>query len=184
MSHKQASTRTLGSTVTGSVFEHAFVPPQSIAWSPSLPATNQGDVVLAPNTTRTLAPGSFFRVTVNAGAVLTLGSGVYFLDSLTLEPSSRVVLQGQVELLVRSSLIDRGTFSDAGGAFPALLLGYFGTTAASIEAPFTGTLIAPNGLLRLANVGSARHRGVFFGKQVEVQAGVNVDFVAPAAFGP
>jgi hypothetical protein len=174
--------RQLGSIVSGSTFEHAFVPQPSIAWSPSFPATNRGAVVLNPDSARTIVPGAYAQVSVASRYTLTLASGIYYFDSLVLEPSSRVVLQGQVVIYVRSALTDRGTFSDASGAFPELLIGYFGGTAASIEAPFSGTLLAPNALLRLANVPGFAYRGVFFGKQVELQTSVTVEFVAPAVF--
>jgi len=174
--------RQLGSVVTGAIFEHSFVPPQPLTWAPSFPATNSGSVLLNPDTTRSLTAGSYFQVSVASRATLTLASGIYYFDSLSLEPSSKVVLQGQVVIYIRSGLTDRGAFSSESGGFPELLIGYFGTSAASIEAPFTGTLIAPNALLRLANVPGSAHRGVFFGKQVEVQTSATVEYVAPSAF--
>lgn len=174
--------RQLGSTVSGATFERAFVPQPSIAWAPSFPATNHGAVVLDPDSARAIAPGAYAQVSVASRSTLTLASGIYYFDSLDLEPSARVVLQGQVVIYVRTALTDRGAFRGSGGAFPRLLIGYFGTAAASIEAPFTGTLIAPNALLRLANVPGVAHRGVFFGKQVELQTSVTVEFVAPAVF--
>ena len=176
------STRQLGSTVSGSIFEHAFVPSQSLGWSPTFPAASGGSVVLNPDATRSLSAGSYQQVSVASRATLTLSSGVYYFDSLTIEPSAKVLLQGQVVIYVRTSLAVRAPISATNGGFPELMIGYFGTLAASIEAPFSGTLITPNALLRLANVPNASHRGVFFGKQVEVQASAKVEYVAPSAF--
>jgi len=177
-----STTRQLGSTVTGTTFEHSFVPPQPLAWSPTFPAATGGSVVLNPDTTRSLTAGSYDQVSVASRATLTLASGIYYFDSLTLEPTAKVSLQGQVAIYVRTGLTVRAAFSATSGGFPELLIGYFGTLPASIEAPFTGTLITPNALLRLANVPGASHRGVFFGKQVEVQTSATVEYVAPSAF--
>jgi hypothetical protein len=54
-----------------------------------------------------------------------------------------------------------------------------GTTALPIEAPFKGTIFAPNTLVRLASV---THTGSFIGKQVELGAGVSHNLFG-TAFG-
>jgi hypothetical protein len=49
-----------------------------------------------------------------------------------------------------------------------------GTEATVVEAPYRGTILAPNATLTLATVGSAGFRGVYQARDIEVRPDVVV----------
>ena len=106
-----------------------------------------GDIIVPRNATQTASPGSYGRLSVDQGATLTLAPGDYYLERLVLEPTSRLVLDqaaGAIRLFVKIELTHRGTFATlpAGGN---TFIHYVGTQAGFLEAPFTGTVLAPQG---------------------------------------
>jgi hypothetical protein len=136
-------------------------------------------VTLAVNEQRAIAPGSHGAVTMNTASVLFLRSGDYYFTSLDVQPQSVLVLDdsaGPVRIYVKSSLIFRGSAQNSLGAAPDFLLAYMGTTAATIESAFDGTIVAPNAQLTL---GSVAHSGAFYAKELVVQAGAKVTYVTP-----
>jgi cysteine-rich repeat protein len=174
-----------GAVVEESIFENSFVPEHNLDFNVSF--TGGPDVVVEPNQSHDAAPGSFAAISVRSGASLNLVSGVYFFNSLTMEPGSKIRLdqsEGTVVVYIQSSLVVRGTMEDVDGEFPNAFFVYLGTADAPIEAPFKGSLIAPNGKIILGTAGKIAHRGVFFGKKVELQADAQVDYVKPAAAAP
>ena len=56
----------------------------------------------------------------------------------------------------------------------------------TVEAPFTGTLVAPDAPINLATVGAPGHTGAFYGKDVTVQPDntiVHFPFSGPPSLG-
>lgn len=179
-----------GTTVTGTITQNALLTPQNVfSWTVSLPQQNAGDVILPPDATTLLAPGSYANVTVNSRAKLQLSAGVYYVNALDVESSGSLVLNkinGAVIIYVRNTLIYRGQIIDAGGPEGDFLLVYLGATSASLEQPFTGTVVAPNASLTLATT-TVGHRGTFFAHDIEVHQAttvVAVPFNWTRLFGP
>jgi hypothetical protein len=172
-----------GAQVSGGIYQQTYVPSHALAWNVTFITPTQGNVFVSPDTTRVLVPGAYGSVSAHSGAVLKLSTGTYYFDSLGLEPQAVIELDqaaGPVSIYVKSQLTFRGSARGTGGATPALIVGYFGTGTAQLEASFTGTVIAPNGTLRLATT-PAGHRGVFFGKKVVVEANTQVTYLAPTS---
>jgi hypothetical protein len=161
------------------------VPTQPLAWSVTFANTTQGSVSVGPDATRALSPESYAAVTVQSRVVLKLRTGVCYFDSLTFEPQATLQLDqtaGRVTIYVKSVLTFRGDLRSSTGAMPALFVGYFGTGTALLESAFTGTVVAPNGTIRLGTT-SAGHNGVFFGKRVTVDANTRVTYLASVGVG-
>jgi hypothetical protein len=130
-----------------------------------------------PDRTIAAAPGRYGSITIDARSTLDVRSGTYYFDSLRFEPTSRLRLThgaGPVVIYVRDTFVFRGAVVAADGSPPQLLLGYFGTAVAPIEAAFAGTVIAPSGGIRLAGTEGTEYRGRFLGKTVEIAAGTRV----------
>jgi|GEM_PF-3292442 len=149
-----------------------------LRYSVQFPTAKSG-LSLEPDRTATLSPGAYTSLIVKSRSVVRLGSGKYFMDQLQLEPQAVLELNtsaGPVILNVRQSLNFKGTIKNSGGA-GSFFLSYFGTAATSIEAPFNGTIVAPNAILRLAPVGSPGHRGSFYAKAIDAaEARANIIF--------
>ena len=127
-----------------------------------------------------LLPGYYGDVSIKSRSILNLKSGTYYFKSLNVEPGSELLLDqqdGPIVLYVESSITFRGIIASKQGAFPRLVMGFLGTSTATIEAPFQGILIAPQGEIRLATVTGTGHRGRFYAKKIEVQAGNQVTLV-------
>jgi len=119
-----------------------------------------------------LDPGAFGAVHLMPGANLNLRAGTYFMESLFLEPGTTVHLDtaaGPIFLYVRSGFTYRGVFIDSQGEHDNLLVGYFGTDVAWIEAPFSGTLVAPRARAEFKSLnGVGSHQGAVFAKEIRL----------------
>ena len=139
----------------------------------TFPTTNQGPVTLQPDTTQTLAPGSYTSVTIFSRSHLTLSAGTYFMTSLDLEPQAHLNLDqsaGPVLIYVRNSVIDRGQIASIAGTPGGFVLGYAGTQGLFIQTPFlAGTLIAPNAKVTITSLGASAFTGELFAHDIEVQ---------------
>jgi hypothetical protein len=62
----------------------------------------------------------------------------------------------------------RASFVDAVRPGADVLVQYLGTSELFIQAPFHGTLAAPNALVNLQTVAAPGHSGVFLTKSIEV----------------
>jgi hypothetical protein len=159
----------------------AQTPPSVLSWTVTYPAATVNNVFLSPNQTDSRGPGRYGSVTVQSGAKLTLATGSYFLDSLDLEPSSKLIFNqdaGPVLIYVRNAPILRGGFATTSGVAPDPLLGYLGTAEAVVEMPFVGTFVAPSAKLTLHTV-TGGYTGAFFGKSLDVGPNMTVTFRAP-----
>jgi hypothetical protein len=145
------------------------------SWTVNFPGSSAGNVNLAPGAQRTLAPGGYDAVTLNAGATLRLSSGTYFFQSLDVEPQARISLTATptapVFIYVVGNIMYRGTIVTGSGQTPNLLLGALTNQPIFIESPFTGTLVAPNASVTVRATGDV---GAFFAKSLEIGAGVTI----------
>ena len=131
-----------------------------------------GDVSLEPDQTRPpLAPGSYHAVTAKTRAVLPLAAGTFFFDSLDIEPLATLnVSAGPVFIYVATSLLLKGNIQ-AGQQDQKFFIGFFGTSQVSLESAFTGTIVAPNAMLRFAPLnGAGSFTGQFFARDINVEA--------------
>jgi len=170
-----------GVQVGGGVTSKAAVRLPTLALNVTFPTKNQGPVSLDPGKTATITPGAYTDVSIKSRAALTLnGGGVYYFNSLDLEPQSVVTLSSggsPVILYVRQSLIFRGQFTVPGGGAPNLFIGVVGQTMVSLEAPFTGTVVVPNGTLQLATVPKPGFTGAFFAGNLVVQPDNTINLI-------
>lgn len=145
---------------------------------PSFPTISQSfgsttAVTVPVNGSRTLAPGQYGPVTVFSGGRLVLSAGTYAFTSLDLEPSATLVTPSSsaetARVFVRDSVIYRGRTATSSGTLAPLFLGYTGANAVTIEAVYTGTIVAPSATLTLQSLnGSGVYTGEFFARQVNV----------------
>jgi hypothetical protein len=167
-----------GATISGPVTQFASFALPTIALSVTFPPVGPA-VDVAPGTSHTLSPGSYGAVEVDLAATLTLSTGTYYFDSLNLQPGGKISLAqsaGPVVVYVHTSVVSLGgTVVDSAGGQPQLLLGYTGILPVLLTSPFRGTIIAPNGKVTLGG-GPCTHQGVFLAHDIEVQAGVTVQY--------
>lgn len=166
------ATQATGATVTGSLNTNVSLELESTKWTPSLPTGNSGDVQLEPNEIQQIGPAAYGQVVVKMGATLRLQSGVFLLDRLLIEPSAKLeLLSGEPTVLyVKNELIFRGSVvnaTDPDATRVQLLVVPIGTAGAVVEAPFKGTIFAPNGPVTLSG---GTHHGAFFGQDFELAA--------------
>jgi hypothetical protein len=166
--------------ITGSV--NTGVPvslPDLTSFNVTFPPSDQGNVTVPPDQTISLTAGSYHRLTVNSRATVNLVGSTFFFDSIDLEPQSVVVLDDATSasfLYVRSGIIYRGTLREPQNVRGNVLLGYFGTSTASLESSFVGTFVAPRAKIDLASI-TAGHTGAFLGLDVEVHPDTTVTFL-------
>jgi DNA-binding protein YbaB len=157
--------------ITGPVLENAAVILPELLVNVAFTGTPLPAINLEPNTQATAAPGYYAGITVKSGSTLTFtATGVYRCNSFQLEPQSRVIIRsgGPTYIYARDTFIYRGRIDDQQGGFPNLLVGHFGTSQTTVEAPFRGTIVSPTAKIQLATVGTAGHSGAFHGMNVEV----------------
>jgi hypothetical protein len=161
-------TQQTGVVITGTVTHQAVGTDSSRNVTVTFP-TSAAPIVLQSGQSRTLAPGSYGNVTVNGGATLSLSAGTYLFTSLDTEPSSTLRLNesaGTVFIYVQNTLLFKGIESQTGGD-GNVFVGVFGSQAVSLQAPFRGTLVAPNAEVDLTSQ-TAGFAGTFIGATVEV----------------
>jgi len=158
-----------------------LVPSTTLQWTVTLPPSGPA-VSIAPGQSGSRGPGAYGAVQVFSGSTLTLSTGTYFVDTLLLEPQSRVVLNqtsGPVVIYVRTTLQLRGELrASTAGAAPDLLIVYVGGADTAAEVPFSGTIVAPSARLFLGSV-TPGHTGAFFAKNIEVGPHTKVTFRPP-----
>jgi hypothetical protein len=174
----QNNTVVTGGIQTG----QSLSPATNIGWSAVPPGPQTTLAGLEPGQSVSLAPGSYSQLTVKSSAQVTLQSGTYSFTGFDIEPQGSIVLTGSGPVLVYTSgnVIYRGTTS-VGPGVPPLFLVYTGSNSLAIEAPYTGTIVAPNASLQLASSGATLHRGAFFAANINVAAGAIVEHL-PVSF--
>jgi hypothetical protein len=168
-------TRQNGVVVTGPVTQNAQVALPNLGACTSQFVTGLADVSLEPDQTLSLAPGAYGRVSVKSRARLILDAGTYRFQSLVLEPQAvvQVATGGATIVFVQSGLTHRGSFLNASGQLAPVLIAHFGTSAASIEGPFRGAIVAPNGRVDLYTR-SEGYSGVFFARDLELHPNMTI----------
>jgi len=154
----------------------------NLAWNVSVPGPNLGQVSLEPDTAKDIAPGRYGVGRVKSRSSLTLHSGDYYFDTLTVEPQGKLLIddaKGPVRVYLGNSLTYRGEIHPASFGIPRLLVGVRGTGGVVIEAPFTGVVAASQSEIRLQASTPDGHRGVFFGRTVTLGPDT---VIAPYAF--
>ncbi|MES1188545.1 MAG: collagen-binding domain-containing protein [Myxococcales bacterium] len=173
-----------GVVITGSVTTNeTFTPPTTLTFSVAFPGGATID--LQKNQQRALNPGAYASVSVKSGAKLSLSAGKYRLTSLSTEPGSTLAVDtrgGPVFVYTESDLTLKGGVSYTGDD-ASLLFVQAGISTVNLEAPFTGSVLAPKAAVRLAPVTGPGFRGSFFGKGVSVEAGTKVTLLPFAHWG-
>lgn len=128
-------------------------------------------------TTVPLTPGGYHTVDVKTGRILRLSAGEYFLDNLTIEPGAFLAIDGSAGpvyvYILDGGFTFRGQMRDLFTTTPPLSFASFTimtTGSVSVEAPFTGTIIAL-GSLSLRSNPPAGYIGQYFGRDVTLFEG-------------
>jgi hypothetical protein len=157
--------------IDGAIAQHAPVLPVPLTgFGADFPSSNNGNVSPEPDRSQTLASGAYADVSIKSRSTLYLTSGVYSFRSLSLEPQATLSIDtsaGPIFIYVETGFTFRGAVATRAGSAADLLIAVFGSGTIPIEAPFTGTIVAPNAKLNLASV-SGGHTGSFFGLDVEI----------------
>jgi hypothetical protein len=160
-----------------------LAPARVVSWKISYGEMAGAAVAVSLGSSRALVPGQYGSVDVPAGGTLTLQSGSYQLDSLSLDPAARIQLNqgdGPVSIYVRGALRFDGVVASTSGRKPDLMLVYLGASDLAIESPFTGTLIATQAKVTVRSP-SPGFSGALFAPDVEIADGVTVTFAPPNA---
>jgi len=165
-------TRHANTVVTGTVVENGFIQVPNLNLSVTFPGSNQGNKTVPVNGQLTLSPGAYADVQVFSGGTLFLSGGTYHFNNFTVEPQARISCTSQatqVTVYVKLGFIFRGSIIEKNSsARPKFFLGCFGTSLIPIEAPYTGTLVAPDAPVKLGTVGAPGHTGAFYVKDLTV----------------
>jgi hypothetical protein len=82
---------------------------------------------------------------------------------------------GPLYLYVKSGLIFRGSIEVVAGDPDSVFIGYMGSDTMNVDRALRGTLVAPNGTIRLATLHDRREFvGSYFARDIEVQPDVTV----------
>ncbi|MBN2196948.1 MAG: S8 family serine peptidase [Polyangiaceae bacterium] len=172
----RAITLQSGASVSGQVVANTPIPTVVHRFRVRRATTVPPSVSLEPDTRRTLAPGFYGPLNVKSRATLTLDSGHYFFQSVTIEPAASVRLSSSLApttIAVASAVIFRGTLETDDGLFPNLALEALGADPVTIEAPFRGTILALSGTLKLGG-NDVAHEGSFFARSVQIEPGLRI----------
>ena len=175
---------TFGATANGSIDEYITAP---LPFVPSLfPAplpVTPGSVSLTNPVT--LAPGSYDVVTVDDGGGLSLNSGDYHFNSLTLGIGASLTLTlsgGPIGIYVAGSVaIDDGFTMSVTGGTAEQIYAQVGNWYMGANATWFGTIYAPDGMVTfgsdLVMAGAAYGKDIFFENDSVITA-EPVDFAA------
>jgi hypothetical protein len=176
-----------GAVVTGGIVHQSVATDASRQVQVTFPASAPS-ITLQPGGSQTIAPGAYGNVTVNSRASLSLSTGTYLFNSLDTEPQSSLNLNetaGPVLIYVQNTLLYKGSEVQTGGDGD-VFVGFFGTQAVSLQAPFRGTLVAPNAEVELTTQ-AAGFAGAFFASNIQVDPNstvTGIGAVIPAAAAP
>jgi PKD repeat protein len=168
----QSITRMNDTVVTGSVSPNTPLTFDRWSWLVSLPASG-APVSVPVNSSRSIAPGAYAGVQAFAGATLSLVAGTYYMDSLTMEPQSRLAVDtrnGNVIIYLRLGFTFRGSTVFT-GPNDRLLIAYLGTASPALDRSFNGNFVAPNASVRLG-VGGSPYAGAVYAKAVVIDPDV------------
>lgn len=175
-----SSTLTKGNGVTTGAVSSDDLGSVADIWGvpPALEPRNES-VHLEPHTSHEIIPGRYNDLTLKAGTKLLLFPGDYSFGTVHVEPGAELYTTETclpVRIWVRSGLYFKGRIVTPPDGAQRIGLAYEGTQTAHIEAPFVGSIMAPNAELIL---NSSRHEGTFWARKLRVQSGAKIVHVEP-----
>jgi hypothetical protein len=153
-------------TVTGTT----SVAPVVLPVLPTLPAfpAPAGGPITVNSGTSSPPPGSYSNVTVNGGTLI-FAAGDYFIRNLTFNNGTTIRASASTRVFVQTSLVYRSPFrATVGSAIQPVFLGFAGLSTV-IEAPFDGTLVAPNASVEFGIGSGLTFTGSFFARTLKVR---------------
>ncbi len=172
-------------TIQGGVHQMTLGPADIFSWTITWPTVSRGNRDIQPGQQVTELPGRLGNVSVKSNATLKLTSGVYYMDALTFEPQSTLLLDqtaGPTTIYARQGFTFRGADRTVSNAPPDLLLVAVGSNDAVVETSFTGTIVAPTARLTLGSnggtfVGSYFARDLVLRPDVKILEGISTAIV-------
>ncbi|MBN2804617.1 MAG: hypothetical protein JXR91_16100, partial [Deltaproteobacteria bacterium] len=165
-------------TVEGQINENVTMDPvSSITLHMGFPWPSGDNIIVSPDTTESLAPGTYNDISIYSRTQITLTAGIYRFRNVHIEPDSNIVLNdeaGPVVMLVSDSFFFRGNVTNTSNTFPQLLVGYSGTSMITFERTFRGTVLAPAAKINLEAIAIPGHEGNFYGNEIELFQDVNI----------
>lgn len=158
---------------------------QSMAWNVHFPSPAQAPILSAPGTSFAVAPAYYRELKVNPKSTVTLRTGTYYFDSLTIARGAHLRLdtkEGTVVIHVRDFLAHEGAL-DFLGTRSDLMLNYFGTRRAELIGKFDGTILAPFATL-VVRAATGMHEGMFHADILRVDDGAIVKKAMVSGRGP
>jgi hypothetical protein len=165
-----------GAAVTGEVFDHA---PVRVEPLPQPVFTADGpDQTVPLNGVLSLAPGDYGQVTVGKGGLLSLRSGAYFLRTLALGHTAKLIVDvtdGPVQIHVVEQLtIGKQvqvtlTPDDADSALLTIITLQTKRLSIGATTQVVGTLLAPHAAVTIG--GQSQFTGALIADKVTVQIG-------------
>ena len=177
-------TQQTGVVIQGVVHRGASLSPaDTLAWAITWPSTSRGDRIVPVGQQAVEAPGRLGNVTVNGSASLKLSSGTYYVDSLTFESQSKLIVDqsaGPVTVYTRGGFTFRGAEQVVPTGPADLLVVALGSTALFVETSFTGSVVAPSASLTLGATGGS-FVGSFMAHDLVVRSNVTIQQRASVA---
>lgn len=140
----------------------------------SLTLGNGDDVMIEPGFIRSIGPGSYRSIHIKSGGWIILAPGMYFADSVFIEPNAKVqanTAAGPVRIF-SNRLVQRASIEDLHPSTVGnVLFGVAGPQTVMIEANLDATVIAPNALI---NITGGWHAGQFIGRDVLLHQNLQV----------
>jgi hypothetical protein len=124
--------------VSGAIKQFATVslPPLPTLSNPWPPSSAQ-QVVLEPDKTGSITPGTYKLVSVKSRATLQMAPGTYYIEDLqVLEPQSIVKLSGATTIEVKTRVVNRGAFRNGSGAAAPVAIRYRGSEQVFLDTAF------------------------------------------------
>ena len=126
--------------------------------------------------TLSLTPESYQNLSVNSLGILTLESGDYYFTSLHVQSDADVVVSdgGMVRIYVQDYMSMKSLFTDGFDNAVPPFIGYLGTNSLVIEAPFYGSVIAPNATMEMGTGNANVFTGEFMASTLRIRPGINL----------
>jgi hypothetical protein len=154
--------------VTGAVVAGASVTLPALPTLPVFPPPVGPTINVNPGPVVTRAPGSYPTVNVNSGGTFRLSAGDYYFQTLNINNGGRLEAVTGTRIFVKNALAYRARIVTTSSAPQPVFLGYAGTTTLRMEAPFDGSLLAPNARVSFGVGSGTLFRGTFKAKTIEV----------------
>lgn len=145
---------------------------------PAFPPATDGPITVNSGT-MSPPPGSYTSVNVNGGT-LVLAAGDYFFQSLTINAGTTVRASLSTRIFVADTLDYRSPITLDGSILASVFLGFNGSMTL-LEAPFSGTLVAPNARVDFGGSGLT-FTGAFFARVLAI--GLDNDLVCVPGKAP